>query len=38
VTESVNQRAVAKHRKYAHFFASEGADKVLAPWVAHFGY
>jgi tetratricopeptide (TPR) repeat protein len=38
VTESVNQRAVAKHRKYAHFFAAEGADKVLAPWVAHFGY
>jgi Sulfotransferase family len=37
VTESVNQRAVAKHRKYAKAFA-EGADIVLAPWVTHFGY
>jgi tetratricopeptide (TPR) repeat protein len=38
VTESVNQRAVAKHRKYAPAFAAAGADQVLAPWVAYFAY
>ncbi len=38
VTEKVNQRAVARHLKYAGAFSAQGADVVLAPWLQEFGY
>ena len=38
VTEKVNQRAVARHVKYADAFNAQGVSQILAPWLQAFGY